>query len=56
MKLQRFLVALTVLNLGLLAFLLAQIEVRFLGFRFLRWRERPGFRVIASLPVVAYPR
>ena len=35
MKVQRLLIALTVLNLGLLAFLLAQIEVRFLGFRFL---------------------
>jgi hypothetical protein len=35
MKLQRLLIALTVLNLGLLVFLLAQIEVRFLGFRFL---------------------
>jgi hypothetical protein len=36
MKSQRLLIALTVLNLGLLLFLLAQIEVRFLGFRFLR--------------------
>ena len=35
MKLQRLLIALTVFNLGLLVFLLAQIEVRFLGFRFL---------------------
>jgi hypothetical protein len=35
MKVQRLLIALTVLNLGLLMFLLAQIEVRFLGFRFL---------------------
>ena len=35
MKSQRVLIALTVLNLGLLVFLLAQIEVRFLGFRFL---------------------
>jgi hypothetical protein len=35
MKLQRLLIALTILNLGLLVFLLAQIEVRFLGFRFL---------------------
>jgi hypothetical protein len=35
MKAQRFLIALTVLNLGLLVFLLAQIEVSFLGFRFL---------------------
>jgi hypothetical protein len=35
MKIQRLLIALTVLNLGLLVFLLAQIEVRFLGFRFL---------------------
>jgi hypothetical protein len=36
MKLQRLLIALTVFNLALLTFLLAQIEVRFLGFRFLR--------------------
>jgi hypothetical protein len=36
MKLQRLLIALTVVNLGLLLFLLAQIEVRFLGLRFLR--------------------
>jgi len=35
MKVHRLLVALTVFNLGLLLFLLAQIEVRFLGFRFL---------------------
>jgi hypothetical protein len=35
MKVQRLLIALTVFNLGLLVFLLAQIEVRFLGFRFL---------------------
>jgi hypothetical protein len=35
MKLQRLLIALTNFNLGLLVFLLAQIEVRFLGFRFL---------------------
>src|SRR5258708_7125462 len=35
MKFQRLLIVLTVLNLALLAFLLAQIEVRFLGFRFL---------------------
>ena len=35
MKFHRLLVALTVFNLGLLLFLLAQIEVRFLGFRFL---------------------
>jgi hypothetical protein len=35
MKIQRLLIAVTVFNLGLLAFLLAQIEVRFLGFRFL---------------------
>jgi hypothetical protein len=34
MKVQRFLIALSVLNLALLVFLLAQIEVRFLGFRF----------------------
>ena len=33
MKSQRVLIALTVLNLGLLVFLLAQVEVRFLGFR-----------------------
>jgi hypothetical protein len=36
MKLQRLLIALTVVNLGLLLLLLAQIEVRFLGLRFLR--------------------
>ena len=35
MKIQRLLIVLTVLNLGLLVFLLAQVEVRFLGFRFL---------------------
>jgi len=35
MKSQRLLIALTVLNLGLLVFLLAQVEIRFLGFRFL---------------------
>jgi hypothetical protein len=35
MKLQRLLIALTVVNLGLLLFLLVQIEVRFLGLRFL---------------------
>ena len=35
MKSHRLLVALAVFNLGLLVFLLAQIEVRFLGFRFL---------------------
>ena len=35
MKIQRLLIALTVFNLGLLVFLLAQTEVRFLGFRFL---------------------
>ena len=35
MKGQRLLIALTVFNLGLLVFLLAQVEVRFLGFRFL---------------------
>ena len=35
MKLQRLLIALSIFNLGLLVFLLAQIEVRFLGFRFL---------------------
>ena len=39
MKLQRLVIALTVLNLGLLAFLLAQIDVRFLGFRFVRSAE-----------------
>lgn len=36
MKFQRLHIALTVVNLGLLMFLLAQIEVRLLGFRFLR--------------------
>ena len=35
MKFHRLVIALTVFNLGLLVFLLAQIEVRFLGFRFL---------------------
>ena len=35
MKFHRLLVALTVFNLGLMVFLLAQIEVRFLGHRFL---------------------
>jgi hypothetical protein len=35
MRFQRLLIALTVFNLALLVFLLAQIEVRFLGFRFL---------------------
>ena len=35
MKIQRLLITLTVFNLGLMVFLLAQIEVRFLGFRFL---------------------
>jgi hypothetical protein len=35
MKSPRLLIALTVLNLGLLVFLLTQVEVRFLGFRFL---------------------
>jgi hypothetical protein len=35
MKSQRLLIALTVLNLGLLVFLLAQVEVRFLGLHFL---------------------
>jgi hypothetical protein len=39
MKSQRLLIALTVVNLGLLLFLLAQIEVRFLGFHFLRSAE-----------------
>ena len=42
MKSQRFLIALTVLNLGLLVFLLAQVEVRFLGFRFLGSAEMHG--------------
>jgi hypothetical protein len=32
---ERILIALTVFNLALLVFLLAQVEVRFLGFRFL---------------------
>ena len=35
MKTQRLLIALSALNLGLLLFLLAQVEIRFLGFRFL---------------------
>jgi hypothetical protein len=35
MKVQRLLIALAFFNLALLVFLLAQIEVRFLGFRFL---------------------
>ena len=39
MKFQRLLFVLTVFNLGLLMFLLAHIEVRFLGFRFLRTVE-----------------
>ena len=39
MKFHRLLIALTVFNLGLLVFLLAQIEVRFLGLRFLRSPE-----------------
>jgi hypothetical protein len=39
MKLQRLLIALTIFNLALLIFLLAQVEVRFLGFRFLRSAE-----------------
>jgi hypothetical protein len=39
MRLQRLVIALTALNLGLLAFLLAQVEVSFLGFRFLRSAE-----------------
>jgi hypothetical protein len=34
-KTHRLVIALTVFNLGLLMFLVAQIEVRFLGFRFL---------------------
>ena len=40
MKLQRLLIALSIFNLGLLVFLLAQIEVRFLGFRFSPMHER----------------
>ena len=43
MKSQRFLIALSVLNLGLLVFLLTQVEVRFLGFRFL-----PSAEVIST--------
>jgi hypothetical protein len=39
MKSHRLLMALTVFNLGLLVFLLAQIEVRVLGFQFLRSLE-----------------
>jgi len=39
MTTQRLLIALTALNLGLLVFLLAQIDVRFLGFRFVRSGE-----------------
>jgi hypothetical protein len=39
MKSHRLLIALTVFNLALLVFLLAHIEVRFLGFRFLRTVE-----------------
>src|SRR3954469_7764501 len=35
MKIHRLVIALTAFNLGLLVFLLAQIEVRFLGFRVL---------------------
>jgi hypothetical protein len=35
MRIPRLLMTLAVFNLGLLVFLLAQIEVRFLGFRFL---------------------
>jgi hypothetical protein len=35
MKMQRLLIALSIVNLGLLVFLLAQVEVRFLGFRLL---------------------
>jgi hypothetical protein len=42
MKIQRLLIALTVLNLGLLVFLLARVEVRFLGFRFLGSAEVHG--------------
>ena len=40
MKLQLLLIALSIFNLGLLVFLLAQIEVRFLGFRFAAMHER----------------
>ena len=40
MKFHRLLIALTVFNLGLLVFLLAQVEVRFLGFRFFSDRLR----------------
>jgi hypothetical protein len=43
MKSQRLLIALSVLNLGLLVFLLTQVEVRFLGFRFL-----PSTEVIST--------
>jgi hypothetical protein len=43
MKSQRLLIALSVLNLGLLVFLLTQVEVRFLGFRFL-----PSTEVISA--------
>ena len=43
MKSQRLLIALSVLNLGLLVFLLAQVEVRFLGFRVL-----PSAEVISA--------
>ena len=39
MNFQRLLIALTVFNLGLLVFLLAKIEVRFLGFGFVRSAE-----------------
>ena len=39
MKFQRLLIALTVFNLGLLLFLLAKIEVRFLGFGLVRSAE-----------------
>ena len=39
MKSHRLLIALTVFNLGLLLFLLAKVEVRFLGFGFVRSTE-----------------
>ena len=40
MKVQRLLIALTVFNLGLLVFLLAQTEVRFLDSAFFPDRSR----------------
>ena len=48
MKSQRLLIALTVLNLGLLVFLLAQVEVRFLGFRVLGSAEVHQRRIGAA--------